>query len=100
MNIINFNILDLDKTIQDLSKDGVKVTVYANPHFIEGSKMFEEAKLLDHLLKDKNSKVYLQNFGGFFAGTVDLASEISRNWFAGIIICIFNTLNDTNVFYR
>lgn len=69
--------------IEDLAEDGVYVTVYCNPHLIEGSLMFEEAVAAGHFLTDTNGEVFLQDFGGFLAGTIDLLDTDSAAWYGG-----------------
>ncbi|KAF2344200.1 Glycoside hydrolase family 31, partial [Trinorchestia longiramus] len=72
----------LDQVVQDLAAEGVRVTVYCNPHLIVGSPMFDEAAAAGHLMLDQEGDVFLLDFGGFFGGTVDVLDSDSMNWYA------------------
>ncbi|KAA0194876.1 hypothetical protein HAZT_HAZT008439 [Hyalella azteca] len=73
----------LDEVVQELATDGVRVTVYCNPHLIQGSPMFEEAAAAGHLMRDRDGQIFLLDFGGFYGGTVDVHYTPSANWYAG-----------------
>ena len=64
-----------------LQNDGVKMTVYMNPHLIQGSNMFNEAEEKGFLMIDSKGDSYLEDFGGFLGGTVDLFNEFGRDWY-------------------
>ena len=82
----------LDQVVADLEAEGVYVTVYCNPHLIEGSEMFEEAAARGHLLLDENGDIYLVDFGGFYGGTVDLLDTDSSTWYRGNLFFCFQYL--------
>ncbi|KAK2714075.1 hypothetical protein QYM36_008609, partial [Artemia franciscana] len=75
----------LDTVVEDLIAENVKVNVYINPYLnIEGN-LFREADSRGFLLLDSSGQSYVQDFGGFFAGTVDLFYEPAVEWYIGVI---------------
>lgn len=76
---------DLDILTQQLAEEGVQVTVYCNPHLIEGSSLYQEALEQDHLMLGEDGQEYLMDFGGFLAGTVDLLDAASSEWYSDVL---------------
>lgn len=75
--------LGLDTVIADLSRRGIQVTVYINPHLNSEGQVFKEAETLGYLLKDKNDEAYKEDFGEFLAGTIDFSNSLAKNWYSG-----------------
>ncbi|KAB7498860.1 Sulfoquinovosidase [Armadillidium nasatum] len=72
---------DFDSHIKNLTEDGVNVMVYCNPYLIEGSELFQIADRNGYFLKTSSGETYLQDFGGFSAGTIDLYSQEANQWY-------------------
>ena len=83
---------ELDKIIKDLKEnDNTHILVYMTPHLnIEGD-LFKKADQDQVLIQYYNEETdslqnYLQDFGEFFCGAIDLTSETGRNWYINNII--------------
>ncbi|KAK4292347.1 hypothetical protein Pmani_034878, partial [Petrolisthes manimaculis] len=73
-------------TTLDFNVAQMRVMAYVNPHMIEGSNMFQEAAALGYLLTNSEGEAFTQDFGGFFAGTVDFFNQEAFEWYRDEII--------------
>lgn len=75
----------LDEYLKRFEKKGVKFLGYINPYLaVEGS-LFQEASGRGYLVKNKDGKDYLLDFGEFYAGTVDLTNPAAFAWYKDVI---------------
>ena len=77
-------IEDLDTIIADLRAENVRLLAYVNPYLNTDGDMFEEAAMMNYLLKDKAGEILIQDHAGFYAGTVDLSNPEAFQWYSGI----------------
>jgi alpha-glucosidase len=75
----------LPEQIREWEKQGIRFLGYINPNLAEGGKLYEEAKSLDVLLKDRNGNIYKLNSGTIVFGTVDLTTEKGFTWYKEVI---------------
>ncbi|KAI8498917.1 hypothetical protein Bbelb_233700 [Branchiostoma belcheri] len=75
----------LDNVIKEYKSKGVMFLAYINPHFITEGPMFKEANLKGYLVRNSSGQSYLQDFGGFYCGTVDLTNPEAYGWFKGVL---------------
>jgi alpha-glucosidase (family GH31 glycosyl hydrolase) len=73
----------VNTAVSDLSRGGIQVTVYINPHLNSEGQIFKEAESLGYLLKDTNNQTYKENFGEFLAGTIDFSNPLAKQWYSG-----------------
>nr|XP_043609359.1 sulfoquinovosidase-like [Erigeron canadensis] len=78
--------------IKDLSTQHIKVMTYCNPCLAPmdtkpdaKKNLFEEAKRLDILVKDKNGEAYMVPNTAFDVGMLDLTHPNAANWFKKIL---------------
>ncbi|PHU22386.1 hypothetical protein BC332_07493 [Capsicum chinense] len=78
--------------IRDLNMQHIKVMTYCNPCLAPMDKKpnikrhhFEEAKMLDILVKDKNGELYMVPNTAFDVGMLDLTHPRTANWFKQIL---------------
>ncbi|KAK8541975.1 hypothetical protein V6N13_137453 [Hibiscus sabdariffa] len=78
--------------VEDLSKHYIKVMTYCNPCLaLMGEKpnkrrnLFEEAKALDILVKDKHGEPYMVPNTAFDVGMLDLTHPLTASWFKQIL---------------
>lgn len=76
---------DMDKCIKELNDDGVKFLGYVNTFLKFESKLYEEAKANNYLVKKKDGSVYLIKSTTFDAGIVDLTNKEAYEWYKNII---------------
>lgn len=81
--IIFFYRSDLDKEISRLKSEGVRVLAYINAHFSAAGPIFKEAENLGYFVKNSTGQTYVQDFGEFSCGTVDLTNPAAYNWLKG-----------------
>jgi alpha-glucosidase len=74
---------DLDTIIADLRAENVRLLAYVNPYLNTDGDMFEEAAMMNYLLKDKAGEILIQDHAGFYAGTVDLSNPEAFQWYSG-----------------
>ena len=82
------SLLGLDKTIKELRKDGVRITVYMNPNLNNQGPLFKEAESNSYLVKNRTGQTYLFNFGEFFCGIVDLTNSDAYQWYKSRSTCL------------
>ncbi|XP_035693945.1 sulfoquinovosidase-like [Branchiostoma floridae] len=75
----------LDNVIKEYKSKGVRFLSYINPHLIVEGPMFKEANLKGYLVANSSGQSYLQDFGGFFCGTVDLTNPDAYQWFKDVM---------------
>jgi alpha-glucosidase len=73
---------DLDTIIADLRAENVRLLAYVNPYLNTDGDMFEEAAMMNYLLKDKAGEILIQDHAGFYAGTVDLSNPEAFQWYS------------------
>ncbi|CAG0879776.1 unnamed protein product [Cyprideis torosa] len=77
---------ELDTVIPQLQEElGIRVTAYINPYLNTLGDVYSEAESLEFLLKDSSGNPYLQDHGGFTAGTVDLLNPQAKEWYKDLI---------------
>ncbi|MCI2068616.1 MAG: alpha-glucosidase [Bacilli bacterium] len=76
---------NLKETIKKLNAEGVKFLGYINTFLKEDTHLYNEAKKLDYLVKNKKGEPYLIKSTTFLAGIVDLTNPSAYNWYKEII---------------
>jgi len=73
----------LDREIQTLKAQGVRVLAYINPNLNIDGDLYKEGAQVDVFVKNDSGLPYITDFGEFLCATVDLTSEKARNWYKG-----------------
>jgi sulfoquinovosidase len=76
---------DLKNEIEKLKNKGVSFLGYINPFLLENESLFSEAKKLNFLVLNKNGDAYIEDFGEFLCGIVDLTNPEAFNWYKDVI---------------
>ncbi len=77
----------LKARIASLRERGVRFLGYINPYLCVDGELFVEAQDGDHLVRRSDSgDIYIEDFGEFDCGMVDLTRPATREWFAHRII--------------
>ncbi|CAL8100162.1 unnamed protein product [Orchesella dallaii] len=79
---------ELDSVIRTLRDDrNVRVLSYINPSLNIKGDVFEDGDANGYFLRSESSpnQTYVQDFGEFFCGTVDVWNEDAVNWYKNII---------------
>ncbi|KAK3602065.1 hypothetical protein CHS0354_008020 [Potamilus streckersoni] len=74
---------ELNSTIADLKKEGIRVLAYINPYLnIEGS-IFQGVKDKGYFVMNSSGQPYISDFGEFYCVTVDFTNPASYEWYKG-----------------
>ena len=75
----------LEKTIQDLDAKGIAFMTYICPFLLQNESLFNEAEENRFLVLNKDGETYIEDFGEFYCGLVDLTNPEAFNWYKGVI---------------
>lgn len=76
---------NLKEEIAKLAKENIAFLAYNNPFLLENESLFNEAKALGFLALNKQGTVYLEDFGEFDCGIVDLTNPAAFEWYKLVI---------------
>lgn len=75
----------LPEQIKQLEKENISFLTYICPFLLENETLFNEGKSQGFLATDKQNEVYLEDFGEFYCGIVDLTNPEAFEWYKGVI---------------
>jgi len=76
---------NLKQVIKDLEKRNVSFLTYICPFLLENESIFNEAKELDYLVLNQEGNEYIEDFGEFYCGIVDLTNPKAFDWYKSVI---------------
>jgi sulfoquinovosidase len=83
---LNENVYpNLPETIVELKKKNIHFMTYICPFLLENESLFNEAQSYGYLAKTTSGHTYLEDFGEFNCGIVDLTHPDGFHWYKGII---------------
>jgi len=76
---------DFKQMIADLKAEGIAFLAYICPFLLQGESLFNEAEENDYLVLDRQGETYIEDFGEFHCGLVDLTNPKAYAWFKTVI---------------
>jgi alpha-glucosidase (family GH31 glycosyl hydrolase) len=78
-----FLLEDLDRIIEELMAEDVRLMGYINPYLNTEGDMFQDAARMNYLLKDETGRVLIQDHAGFHAASIDFSNPDAFHWYSG-----------------
>ena len=76
----------LDEKIRDLRKRDIRFLGYVNPYLCTDGSLFPHAAAAGYLVRDRDGRPHVMDFGEFECGTVDFTNPPAATWFAEEVI--------------
>ena len=76
---------NLRETIETMKAKNVRFMTYICPFLLQNETLFNEAKALNYLVLNQEGTTYIEDFGEFFCGLVDLTNKDAFDWYKNII---------------
>lgn len=84
--VLNENVYpNLPEVIKTLEKENIAFLTYICPFLLENETLFNEGKTHGYLALTQQGDVYLEDFGEFYCGIVDLTNPAAFEWYKGVI---------------
>ncbi|ESO84316.1 hypothetical protein LOTGIDRAFT_196733 [Lottia gigantea] len=77
---------DLNSTIPTLKERGIRVLGYINPNLNKEGDLFAIGDQKGYFFKNATGQTYLQDFGEFECGTVDLTNPDAYQWYKNEVV--------------
>jgi alpha-glucosidase len=75
----------LDGMVRELAKRNIRVLASINPCLAIEGRLFAEASAAGYLVTKPQGGIYLNDFGGFMAGYLDMTHPEACQWYKGVI---------------
>jgi sulfoquinovosidase len=76
---------NLKEEIARLKLEGIAFLGYINPFLLENESLFIEAKQNNYLVLNVKGEAYIEDFGEFYCGIVDLTNAQAFEWYKQVI---------------
>ncbi|KAL8589435.1 hypothetical protein ACOMHN_021587 [Nucella lapillus] len=77
---------DLKNEVKRLRDRGIRVLTYINPYLNFEGELFKEADKHGYLVKNTSGQTFVNDFGEFFCGTIDLTNPDAYNWYKNEVV--------------